>query len=219
MNTEQKRYVFVFTGLFLIILGGLLYMKSLKKSPVYQQKEAIKAYIRANKVEKVENVFVPYDRPTKLNFVYDEGVDFKRSVSLKAGLKKYLGDKHLSDLKVVCNGKNCSRQVVTSKDTAVFKPKKKPRKVNVVNGDVVFEKGNLSYLKSYTKIVGDLYIRDINFIKIPKHFQVEGNIYLINSDGLTFMGDNFIDGHIYLSGKSSIRAFPKSVKMTGQIFI
>ena len=33
------------------------------------------------------------------------------------------------------------------------------------------------------------------------------------------MGNNFIDGHIYLSGKSSVRAFPKTVKMSGQIFI
>ena len=219
MNTEQKRYILVFTGLFLIIIGGLLYIKSLKKSPVYQKKEVIKAYIKANKKEKIENIFVPYNKPTKLNFVYDEGIDFKRSVSLNAGLKKYDGDKNISDLKVLCNGKNCSRQVLTSKDTAVFKPKKKSKKITVVNGDVVFKKGNLAHLKSNTKIVGDLYIKDINFIKIPKNFQVEGNVYLINSDGLTFMGDNFIDGHIYLSGKSSIRAFPKSVKMTGQIFI
>ena len=85
MNVEQKRYIVVFTGLFLIILGGLLYMKSLKKSSVYKQKEAIKAYIKANKVEKLDNVFVPYKRPTKLNFVYDEGVDFKRSVFLFIG--------------------------------------------------------------------------------------------------------------------------------------
>ena len=111
------------------------------------------------------------------------------------------------------------KKAVTTKSSSVFKPKKKAKKIKVIRGNVIFEKGNLSFLKSNTKIVGDLYIKNVNFIKIPKNFQVEGNIYLVNSDGLTFMGDNFIDGHIYLSGKSSIRAFPKSVKMTGQIFI
>ena len=221
MNTEQKRYVFVFTGLFLVILGGLLYIRSSINSKKVAEKNAVIAYIKANKVEKTENIFVPYPRPTKLNFVYDKDIDFKRTISLRAGLKKFTGDKYLNNYRVVCGGKNCKRQVVTTKNTAVFKSVNSLRrsKVKVLNGDVMFSKGNLSALKPNTYIIGDVYIQDINFVKIPKNFRIDGNIYLINSEGLTFMGNNFIDGHIYLSGKSSVRAFPKTVKMSGQIFI
>ena len=219
MSIEQKRYLTVFTGFILVILGGLLYMQSLQKSSKFQEKQAVKAFIKANQRKKVENVFVPYSRPTKLNFVYDDGIEFKRSVSLQAGLKKFVGDKHINDWKVVCNGKNCSRQVLTSKATNVLKSVKNDKKVKVIRHNVVFSKGKLDLLKSNTKIIGDVYIKNINFIRIPKNFKVEGNIYVINSNAITFMGDNLIDGHIYLSGKSSIRAFPKSVKMTGQIFM
>lgn len=219
MNTEQKRYVLVITGLFLMILGGLVYMKTYKKSPKEVKKAEIRAYIKANKVEKPENIFVPFNRPTKVNFVYDDGIEFKRSISVYDGLKAYSGDKKLNDYAVLCNGKNCRKQVVTSKKTGVVKCKKLAKKTTVVRGNVLFTKGNLKYLKSDVRIEGDLYIKNINFVKIPKNFQVIGNIYIINSEGLTFLGNNFIDGHIYVNGKSSLRAFPKSLKMTGQIFI
>ena len=219
MNNEQKRYVLVFTGLFLMILGGLIYMKTYKKSAKEVKKAEIRAYIATHKENKPENIFVPYPRPTKLNFVYDEGIEFKRDIPLSAGLKKYTGDRYLSKSKILCNGKNCRKQVLTSKKTNVIKCKKSAKKTTVVRGDVLFTKGNLKYLKSDVRIEGDLYIKDINFVKIPKNFQVIGNIYLINSDGLSFLGNNFIDGHIFVSGKSSLRAFPKSLKMTGQIFI
>ncbi len=219
MNTEQKRYVLVFTGLFLMILGGLIYMKTYKKSAKEIKKAEVRAYIAAHKEDKPENIFVPYSRPTKLNYVYDEEIVFERSIPLSAGLKKFAGDRYLSESKLLCNGKNCRKQVLTSKKTKVVKYKKTAKKTTVVHGDVLFTKGNLKYLKSNVRIEGNLYIKDINFVKIPKNFQVIGNIYLINSDGLSFLGNNFIDGHIFVSGKSSVRAFPKSLKMTGQIFI
>ena len=111
MNTEQKRYVLVFTGLFLMIIGGLVYMRSDKKSAKEMKKAEVRAYIMANKEYKPENIFVPFARPTKVNFVYDDGVEFKRSIPLSAGLKKYVGDKKLSKSKILCNGKNCNRQI------------------------------------------------------------------------------------------------------------
>ena len=219
MNTEQKRYVLVFTGLFFMILGGIIYMKSYRKSAKEIKKSEVRAYIMANKEDKPENIFVPFARPTKVNFVYDDGVEFKRGIPLSAGLKDYAGDTFLNSSKIVCNGKNCRKQVLTSKNTKVFKRKKEAKRLTVVSGNVLFTKGHLEYLKSNTRIEGDLYIKDINFLKIPKNFQVIGNVYVINSDGLSFLGNNFIDGHIFLSGKSSVRAFPKSLKMTGQVFI
>ncbi len=219
MNTEQKRYVLVFTGLFLMIVGGILFLKSLNRSAIDSEKFKVKAYIVANKVEKPENIFVPFNRPTKLNYIYDEGKEFKRDIPMTMGLKKYVGDKYLDDYRIVCAGKNCSRQVLTSQESFVLKNKNISPKTLLVKGDIVFSKGHLDYLKSNTCILGDVYIKDIDFLKIPKNFKVLGNIYLVNADGVTFMGDNLVDGHIYLSGKSSVRAFPKSVKLTGQIFI
>ncbi|MBR1544499.1 MAG: hypothetical protein IJ638_00960 [Alphaproteobacteria bacterium] len=219
MNTEQKRYALVFTGLFLMILGGFIYMKTYKKSAKEIKKAEIRAYIKANKEDKSENIFVPFARPTKVNFVYDDVVEFKRSIPLSAGLKKYAGDRHLSRSKLLCNGKNCRKQVLTSKNTSVVRCKKPSSRVKVISGNVLFTKGHLEYLKSDIRIEGDLYIKDISFVKIPKNFHVIGNIYLINSEALSFAGNNFIDGHIFVSGKSSVKAFPKTLKMTGQIFI
>ena len=70
MNTEQRRYLLVFTGLFLMILGGLLYMNSDGKKLSKSKKRAeIIRYIEENREDKPENIFVPYDRPSKLNFV------------------------------------------------------------------------------------------------------------------------------------------------------
>lgn len=219
MNTEQKRYVLVFTGLFLMILGGFVYMKTYKKSAKEVKKAEIRAYIKANKEDKPENIFVPFARPTKVNFVYDDGVEFKRGISLSAGLKNYASDRYLNKAKLLCNGKNCRKQVLTSKKTNVVKFKKSSSKVKVISGNVLFTKGHLEYLKSNVRIEGDLYIKDINFVKIPKNFHVIGNIYLINSEALSFAGNNFVNGHIFVSGNSSLKAFPKTLKMTGQIFI
>ena len=218
MNTEQKRYLLVFTGLFLMILGGLLYIKTYKKSAKEIKKNQIRAYIIANKEDKPENIFVPFDRPTKVNFVYDDA-PFKRDIPISAGLKEYRNDKYLNNAKIVCNGKNCRRQALVSKNAKVVKIRKAGKSVNVIDGNVLLSKNNLKKLKSNTRINGDLYIKDINFLRIPKDFCVVGNVYVINSQGLTFMGNNFIDGHIFVSGKSSLRAFPKNVKITGQIFM
>ncbi len=218
MNTEQKRYLLVFIGLFLMILGGIIYMKTYKKSEKEIKKDKIKVYIMANEKVKPENIFVPFAKPTKVNFVYDDGVEFKRGIPLSLGMKSYTGDKILNNSKLLCNGKDCRKQVLTSNKTKVVKHKK-AEKYTIISGNVLFTKGHLEYLKSNVKIEGDLYIKDINFVKIPKNFHIIGNVYLINSDGLSFLGNNFIDGHIFLSGKSSVKAFPKTLKMTGQIFI
>ena len=217
MNTEQKRYVLVFTGLFLMILGGLLFIKADMKKAKKNKKSNVLAYMIGSKEESPENIFVPCARPTKLNFVYDEGVEFKREIPLNAGLREYK-DTSLDDVTVFCNGRNCEKQIVGKNNVDVLMYKKAP-KPKVFYGNVMFSKGNLKYLKSGMKIVGDLYIKNLNFIRIPKGFKVVGNVYIENSDGVNFLGNNFVDGHIFLSGKSSLKALPKSFKMTGQIFM
>ena len=221
MNTEQKRYILVFTGIFLIILGGLIYLNSSKKTTVNDEKKAqILAFIETNKVERPENIFKPCEKPSKLNFIYDEHLDFKRSIPLDAGMKSANMNKYLNNLKVVCSGKNCRNQVVTVKDTYVLKKTRTvAKKINVIEGNLEITAGHVKKIKSDTVVKGDLYIVGVNFLRVPKNFKVYGNIYLVDSEGLTFMGNNYIDGNIYLSGHSSIRAFPKTMKMTGQIFI
>ncbi len=212
MNAEQKRYVIVFTGLLLIFLGGILFLNK----PSESEKTMIVKTISKVTEEKSSNQFVPYERPTKLNHTYYSEL----SISSDEGIKEYDGDKYMDEFRVVCSGKNCKKQILTSKNSFVFnKTSSHKKKVEVVKKDVVFSKGNLNHLKENVKIVGNLYVKDINFLKIPKNFKVIGNVYVINSEGLTFMGNNFIDGHIYVQGKGSIRAFPKTVRMTGQIFI
>ena len=133
MNTEQKRYLLVFTGLFLMILGGLLYIKTYKKSAKEIKKDQIRSYIIANKENKPENIFVPFNKPTKVNFVYDD-IHFKRKLPVSAGLKEYRNDRYLNNAKVVCNGKNCKRQALVSKNAKVIKIRKSGKNVNVIDG-------------------------------------------------------------------------------------
>ena len=216
----NKRYYIVFTGLFLILIGFFVYFMDSSKPSVKQITVSTKpnSYsLKATKSLKVVKV-VQNEKPKGLpvNYVY-EIPNFKRSIPYSLGMKRFREE--LDNFQIICSGKNCNRQVLTGVNAKTDCGKKVRRKFNVVNGDVVFSKNDLRYLNSYTKIVGDLYIKDIDFIKIPKNFYVIGNVYVVNSNGVTFMGKNFIDGHIIVKGKSSIRALPYDVKLTGQIFI
>ena len=213
MDIKKKRYYIVFTGLFLVILGMLIYalrpVKKIKKeSNVLTKVSAVKT-VKVVKAEKAKGL--------PLNFVYDVPSDYKRTIPHYVGMKRHIED--MDNMQIVCNGKNCKRQVLKTSKVKVYHTKKAKKTLSVVNGNVVFSKNNLKYLKSDVKIIGDLYIKDINFLKIPDNFIVLGNIYLINSEGLTFMGKTYIDGHIFVKGKSSVRALPYNVKLTGQIFI
>ena len=219
---RNKKYYIVFTGLFLILLGFVIYFidssKKNKKAIVVLTKDASYAAYQAKSVKVVKVVQKEKSKPKGLpvNYVY-EIPNFKRSIPHDLGMKRFVEE--LDNFQIICNGKNCKRQVLTGKNATTNCGVKRKVKFNVVNGDVVFSKNDLRYLKSYTKIVGDLYIKDIDFLKIPQNFYVIGNVYVINSNGVTFMGKNFIDGHIFVKGKSSIRALPYDVTLTGQIFI
>ena len=93
------------------------------------------------------------------------------------------------------------------------------KKVKVIRGNVEITKGQLDALKPNTKIVGNLYIRNVNFLRIPENFIVEGDVYIVDSEGVTFVGDSRVNGQVYVYGKSSIKSVPSSVKITGQIFV
>lgn len=213
----NKRHYIVFTGLFLIFIGFFVYFIDSSKRVVktVQSTKPVSYSVETMKVVKVVHTEKPKGLP--VNFVY-EIPNFERSIPYYLGTKRFIND--LDNFQIICNGANCKRQVLTGKNAGTFNCNNKNKvRVKVVRGDVTFSKNDLKYLKSNTKIIGNLYIRDINFLKIPTNFTVIGNIYVINSDGLTFMGKNFIDGHIFVKGKSSIRALPYDVKLTGQIFI
>ncbi|MBD5398904.1 hypothetical protein HDR60_05390 [bacterium] len=218
MNMDNKKYYIVFTGLFLIFVGFFVYfIDSSKKveNKTVSLTKPVSYSVETVKVVKVVQAEKPKGLP--LNYVY-EIPNFERSIPYYLGTKRFIEE--LDNFQIICSGKNCNRQILTGKNATTSNCNRKNNvKIKVVRGDVTFSKNNLKYLKSNTKIVGDLYIRDINFLKIPKNFAVIGNVYVINSDGLTFMGKNFIDGHIFVKGKSSIRALPYDVKLTGQIFI
>ena len=231
MTKEQKRYIIVFTGLFLMIIGGLIFLNTKSKKDTTNTNSAkaeLKILIENNKKEaKPENIFVAYPRPTKLNYIYDENTKFQRTISETRGTITYTGDKYLGNLQVVCGGSNCSRQVVTHKKAIVYDiptmhrmlAKQAMPKPRTIRGNVVITKGKLDALKPNTKIIGNVYIKNINYIRIPKNFTVNGDIYVINSEGVTFIGNSRVNGQVYVYGKSSIKAIPSSVKISGQILI
>ncbi|MDR2098730.1 MAG: hypothetical protein LBO78_01750 [Rickettsiales bacterium] len=230
MDTNKKRYKLVFTGIFLVIIGGLIYYCSTRKGCQNSESAKGESYLirvrRGNNIEdfRAESLPRPEVRNFRyksqpLNFVY-EAEEFEPSIPHDIGLKRGFDYSDLDGLKVVCGSKMCDKQVLTAKSAKTIRASKpKPEKVKVVNGSVLFSKDSLKYLQSNVRVMGDLYIRDIDFLKIPKNFSVMGNVYITNSEGVTFMGGNFIDGHIFVRGKSSVRALPYNVKLTGQIFI
>jgi hypothetical protein len=123
MTKEQKRYILVFTGLFLMVLGGIIYFnhknqKENLSNENIQTKAELKIRIE-NAGTKKANIFVPYARPTKLNYIYGENVTFIREIPSTQGTVKYTGDKYMNNLRVVCGGPNCSRQVVTRKKSNI----------------------------------------------------------------------------------------------------
>lgn len=216
----NKRYFIVFTGLFLILLGFFIYFidssKQNRKKTVVLTKPASYTAVQTKSVKVVKVVKKEKPKGLPVNYVY-EIPNFKRSIPHDLGMKRFI--ESLDNFQIICSGKNCKRQVLTGKGAKTTCGIKRKIRFNVVNGDVVFSKNSLQYLRSYTKVVGDLYIKDIDFLQIPHNFYVIGNVYVINSNGVTFMGKNFIDGHIFVKGKSSIRALPYDVTLTGQIFI
>ena len=166
MDIKKKRYYIVFTGLFLVILGMLIYalrpVKKIKKeSNVLTKVSAVKT-VKVVKAEKAKGL--------PLNFVYDVPSDYKRTIPHYVGMKRHIED--MDNMQIVCNGKNCKRQVLTTSKVKVYHTKKAKKTLSVVNGNVVFSKNNLKYLKSDVKIIGDLYIKDINFLKIPDNFSI-----------------------------------------------
>lgn len=219
MIDAKVNYRVVFGGIFLVILGSFLYFIAPSKKPVKLKSKAINFVKTKRQDVKVIEVVVCDSRDgLPLNFVYDAPDEYKRQIPWDLGMKHYIED--LDGLRIVCASQNCDKQVLTTKYAKVQKLKDTTKvSVTFIDGDVELSKNNLEYLKSNIRIVGDLYIRDINFLKIPKNFSVIGNVYVINSEGLTFMGDNLIDGHIFLRGYGSIKALPNNVKLTGQIFI
>ena len=245
MTNEQKRYIIVFTGLFLMVLGGLLYLNSQNKksnSANKKNKPNAELQILIKNAKKPENIFTPYPRPTKVNYIYGEDTKFMRTIPNSYGTISYSGDGYLNNLRLVCGGKNCPRQVIINKRTAKYDIATLNRmianhkqvrvtkmmakstasqkvKTNVIRGDVVITKGELSALKPNTKIVGNVYIKNINSLRIPHNFKVEGDMYVINSEGVTFVGDSRVNGQVYVYGKSSIKAVPSTVKISGQIFV
>ena len=255
MTKEQKRYTFVFTGLFLMILGGILYLnhlnnkKNLSDTNVKTRAE-VKIRIENSGLKRAENIFIPYTRPTKLNYIYGENVTFVRGIPSSQGTIEYTGDKYINNLRVVCGGPNCSRQVVTRKKSSGIRnwqvskkstmretlynmtrsyngennvhintKKRTNKKVKVIRGNIEITKGKVEQLKPNTKIIGNLYIRNVNFLRIPENFIVDGDVYIIDSEGITFVGDSRVNGQIYVYGKSSIKSVPSSVKISGQIFV
>ncbi len=220
MAMDKKTYNIVFTGILLIFLGFAIYFIVVPKSNKNEvKKNPVLTKVNTNNVKNDTKEYVVKSEKPKglpLHFVYDVPVDYEKPLPHYVGTKCFVEE--LDNFKIVCASANCERQILTSVKVEVIKCK--PRVVKtLLRGDVLFTKGSLKYLKPNVRIIGDLYIKDIDFLEIPKNFDVIGDIYLINSDGLTFLGKNFIDGNIYVSGKSSIRALPYNLKMTGQIFI
>lgn len=219
MAMDKRKYNIIFTGLFLFVLGFVIYFISVPKSkPKNLAKSTKVAKNNYKQIAQVQNN-VKNEKPKglPLHFVYDVPDDYERVVPNYVGTKRFRED--LDNFQIVCGSPNCDRQVLTSITVEIVNCKPHKNNITVLNGDVLFTKGSLKFLKPNVRVMGDLYIKDIDFLKIPNNFDVFGDIYVINSDGLTFMGKNFIDGNIFVKGKSSIRALPYDLKMTGQIFI
>ncbi|MDR1476821.1 MAG: hypothetical protein LBI17_01685, partial [Rickettsiales bacterium] len=218
MDKKKKRHVVVFTGIILVIAGIVLYAFSLPKESVTKSKDVIttavtieKSVRRSNNIENFSAESLPKPEVSNfryksqpLNFVY-EGKNVDR-------IPHYIGTKRpgsdLDGLRIVCSGKQCERQLITAKSAKARKPRKPAPATEVVRGDVVFAKDSLKYLKSNVRIVGNLYIEGVDFIRIPKDFMVVGNVYITDSEGVTFMGRSLIDGNIFVRGRSSMRALP-----------
>jgi hypothetical protein len=232
MDKKKKRYLIVFTGIILIIAGIVLYAFSLPKESVTKSKDVITTTVtierttrrsrRDNNIENFRAESLP--KPEVVNFRYkSQPLNFVYDKKSENPIPHYIGTKRpssdLDGLRIVCSGKECERQLITAKSAKVSKPCKPAPKIEVVRSDVVFAKDSLKYLKSNVRIMGNLYIEGVDFIRIPKDFMVVGDVYITDSEGVTFTGRSFIGGNIFVRGRSSMRALPHDVKMTGQIFI
>ena len=119
-------------------------------------------------------------------------------------------------LRIVCADFGCVTQVITRKDSArAKKAAAKPAK-KFVNGDAVISKDSLPVLEN-TRIAGNLYVRGLDYVKLPRGIEVGGNLVLQDSMNARFAGEAKIAGNILVRGQSSLAALPNSVKLGGQI--
>ena len=158
MNIQNKRYYVVFTGLFLILVGLFIYFLNPSKKVKKESAGLTKSKLVSSK--SVKKVKAEKAKGLPVNFVY-EVPNFKKTIPHNVGMKRHIED--MDKMQIVCNGKNCKRQVLTGANAKTYKCAK-TKKQNVIKGDVLFSKNSLKHLKSNTKIVGDLYIKNINFL-------------------------------------------------------
>ena len=210
--SENKKYILVLSGIVLCAIGGLLYITKPKKikSVAKIKREQIKQLLANNSTLTKENNFKPCVKPTKLNQTFDNIIKINS----------------ISNINNKYNTETIKRDFNTT-IKLTFEPKINKRinkyykiiKTKIVRGNLYLSKGNLEYLKPNTDIVGDVYINNIDRLKIPYNVRIAGNIYLNNSKGLTFVGNNIVTGHIFVEGVSSIKTLPESSFIKGQIFI
>ena len=234
MDTKKKMYLIVFAGIVLIAAGVLLYRFSRPKESAETSKNSVTTTITMERVIKADAlksndvgnfradsmpgpavVNIRY-KSQPLDFVYEKR-GFAPSVPHYVGTRR--PSSGLDGLRIVCAGKECERQVITSKIAEVANPCPARVKPTIVKGDVVFSKSTMKKMRGNMRIIGNLYIEGVDYIKIPRNFMVIGDVYVIDSEGVTFMGASTIDGNIFVRGRSSIRALPRDVSLTGQIFI
>ena len=226
MKIKHANYIIVFTGIILVVAGlairGFQKKNDKKNHLAKAPATAAGKTKRANDIENFRATITLKNEVSNarakskgLNYAY--GVeDFKPSLPANAGERPRARDK-VDGLTLTCFD-DCRTQIL-AKRRAVERFERAYGPAETHRGDVRLGKKNVAELKENTRIVGNLYISNLNNVRIPCGFSVSGNIYVRNSKNVRFMGDNLIDGSVFLKGASSIRALPGGVILTGQIFI
>ncbi|MDR3126183.1 MAG: hypothetical protein LBT92_00955 [Rickettsiales bacterium] len=86
-------------------------------------------------------------------------------------------------------------------------------------GSVVITKNTVGELKCSGVILGDLYIANIDGLKLPEKMVVMGSVYVYNSVRLSFGPKSYVRGNIFVRGRSSIKTLSKGTLLGGQIFV
>jgi hypothetical protein len=86
-------------------------------------------------------------------------------------------------------------------------------------GSVVVTKKTVGDLKCNGVILGDLYIANIDGLKLPENMVVMGSVYVYNSTRLSFGPKSYVRGNIFVRGRSSIKTLSSGTLLGGQIFV
>lgn len=191
-----------------------------------------------NKVAVIDNRYNPsnYDYGYEVqntdfeNMAYNKSLYENKNFSAYTDKVEFINSDYKfknSDIELVQKNKDKSeetlivevkRPVVKEEKQIAEKSKKSNCFENINNSKVlVITYNNLSCLKSGDIVDGSIYIKGVNFYKMPKLI-VKGNVYLKNSRGLKIAENSVINGNIFVKSDSSIKPID-NVDFKGQIFI